>query len=293
MATASLLDPAVVKRAVERAAPSVVGLGRGWHAGSGVVIAPGRVLTVAHAAGREAVAVSIGGERVEARVVAIDQETNLAVLEADTGDAPAIEVSTAGHPGLAATVVALADPGGRGLRATAGQVASDERTIRGPRGRRISGAIEHTAPLPRGSSGGPLVDEEGRLLGLNAIRETGGLILAVPTPRERIERLAGGETPERARLGVAVAPPEAAKRLRRAVGLPDRDGLLVRGVRDDSAAARAGIERGDLLVSAGGTPVADVDELYRVLDDLAAGATLEIALLRGAEERTVTVSFEA
>ena len=70
--------------------------------------------------------------------------------------------------GIGAPVVALANPGGRGLRATLGFVSSGGRSFRGPRGRRIRGTIEHTAPLPRGSSGGPLVDPDGNLLGINA-----------------------------------------------------------------------------------------------------------------------------
>src|SRR3954452_4924171 len=77
-------------------------------------------------------------------------------------------------------VIALAHPGGRGLRATFGQVSATGRSFRGARGRRIGGSLEHTAPLPRGSSGGPLVDGEHRLLGLNSIRLEGGLILALP-----------------------------------------------------------------------------------------------------------------
>ena len=94
-------------------------------------------------------------------------------------------------------VVALANPGGRGLRATLGFVASAGRSFRGPRGRRIGGAIEHTAPLPRGSVGGPLVDLDGRLLGINAMRLDGGLILAVPAtargprPRRALARRRG------------------------------------------------------------------------------------------------------
>src|SRR5918999_1521169 len=127
--------------------------------------------------------------------------------------------------------VVVANPGGRGLRVTLGFVSSEGRSFRGPRGRRIGGAIEHTAPLPRGSSGGPLVDVEGRLLGLNALRLDGGLILAVPATaavKERASRLARGEAPASPRLGVAVAPPRGGRRLPRAVGLPERDGLLVR-----------------------------------------------------------------
>jgi serine protease Do len=273
-----------------RVGPSVVGLGRGWHAGSGVVVAPGRVLTVAHAVPREELAIRFaGGRRADGRLLAVDAGGDLAVIEADTGDAPAVEAAGGEHPGLGAPVAALADPGGRGLRATAGAVASGARTVRGPRGRRIAGAIEHTAPLPRGSSGGPLVDAAGRLLGLNAIRESGGLILAVPTARERLARLTRGEVPTRVQLGVALAPARAARRLRRAVGLPERDGLLVRGVREDGPADRAGIQRGDLLVAAGETPLADVDDLHRVLD--AVPDSLELALVRGVEELTVTVAL--
>src|SRR5919204_423797 len=127
------------------------------------------------------------------------------------------------------------------------------RGFRGPRGRRVRDALEHTATLPRGSSGGPLVDVEGRLLGLNALRLEGGLILALPAGpalRERVQLLARGEAPSPHRLGVAVAPPRVARRLRRAVGLPERSGLLVRAVEQDGAAERAGIEAGGLLVAA-------------------------------------------
>ena len=126
------------------------------------------------------------------------------------------------------------------------------RRFRGPRGRRVEGAIEHSAPLPRGSSGGPLVDAEGRLLGVNSIRLEGGLILAVPATaaiRDRLLGLAGGETAAPPRLGVAVAPPRVARRMRRAVGLPERAGLLVRGVEEDSPADHAGIQKGDLLAA--------------------------------------------
>ena len=173
-------------------------------------------------------------------------------------------------------------------------MSSAARSFRGPRGRRIAGAIEHTAPLPRGSSGGPLTDVGGRLLGINTLRVDGGLILAIPADgalRERVESLGRGEAPERVRLGVAIAPPRVARRLRHAVGLPERDGVLVRVVEHDSPAARAGIERGDLLVSAGGRELDRVDTLYEVLDAARAQGQLELTIVRGTDERTVTVTF--
>jgi serine protease Do len=156
------------------------------------------------------------------------------------------------------------------------------------------GAIEHTAPLPRGSSGGPLTDAAGRLEGINTIRVDGGLILAIPadaTLRERVEALGRGETPTRVRLGVGIAPPRVARRLRRAVGLPERDGVLVRVVEDGSAAARAGLERGDLIVAAAGREVDRVDVLYEALDGARAASQLELTIVRGTEERSVLVTF--
>ena len=161
--------------------------------------------------------------------------------------------------------------GRQGLRVTFGVVSGVDREFRGPRGRRITGSVEHTAPLARGSSGGPLVDAEGRLLGINTHRLGDGFYLAIPadaTLRERVDQLAAGQSPTRRRLGIAVAPSFVARRLRRAVGLPERDGLLVRGVDDGSPAAAGGVSTGDLIVSANGIDVGTADDLWAVLDAL-------------------------
>jgi serine protease Do len=285
-----------IETVAERVGPSVVGLGRGWGLGSGVVIGEGRVLTNAHNVRRDQVSVVFAdGRRETGEWTAADQDLDLAVLSVDTGSAPAIGWEPGDAPGIGAPVVALANPGGRGLRATLGFVASEGRSFRGPRGRRIAGAIEHTAPLPRGSSGGPLVDLEGRLLGLNAVRLEGGLILAVPATaqvKERAEGLGRGEAQAAPRLGVAIAPPRVARRMRRAVGLPERPGLLVRAVEDGSPASAAGIETGDLLAAAGGRDLDGVDTLYEVLDGLTGGGSVELTVVRGTEERAVTVEFD-
>jgi serine protease Do len=286
----------IIEGAAREVGPSVVGLGRGWGLGSGVVIAPGRVLTSAHNLRRDDVTVVFADERREqATVAGTDPDLDLAVLEVDTGDAPAVRWEPGDGPTIGTPVVALANPGGRGLRATAGFVSSEGRSFRGPRGRRVRGAIEHTAPLPRGSSGGPLVDSEGRLLGLNALRLDGGLILAVPADarvRERVLLLASGEAPPHHRLGVAVAPPRAARRMRRAVGLPERDGLLVREVAENGPADRAGIERGDLIVAAGDTEISGVESLYAALDGVPAdGGSLRLTVVRGTDERSADVDF--
>ena len=284
-----------VQEVAERVGPAVVGIGRGWAMGSGVVVAPGRVLTNAHAVRHDEVTVAFGGgRRASGRVVASDPDLDLAVIDSDTAEVSPIEWGDAAAVTIGRAVLALANPGGRGLRVTPGFVSSTSRSFRGPRGRRIAGAIEHTAPLPRGSSGGPLVDRSGLLLGINSVRVDPGLILAIPADaaiRERVDALAKGEQPKSARLGVAVAPPRVARRLRRAVGLPERDGVLIRGVEDGSPAERAGLERGDLIVAAAGKEIDRVDALYESLDAARSEGTLELAIVRGIDERSLTVTL--
>ena len=287
---------ASVQTAWERTGPAVVGIGRGWGVGSGVVIGPGRILTNAHNLRHDEVAVTFAdGRRESGRVAASDPDLDLAVIDIDTGDVEPLQWSESELPPPAGrAVLALGNPGGRGLRVTPGFVSSTARAFRGPRGRRVGGAIEHTAPLPRGSSGGPLIDIEGNLLGINSVRVDPGLILAIPADaalRERVEALGRGERPKTVRLGVAIAPPRVARRLRRAVGLPERDGILVRAVEPDSPADRAGLERGDLIVAAGSRDIDRVDALYEALDQARGESTLQLKIVRGTEERTVEVGF--
>lgn len=285
----------------ERVGPAVVGLrGSRRAVGSGVVITQDTVLTVVHALGGAATvdAAFSDGRRAEGRVVGHDPDLGVAVVHVETGAVAPFDLAAAGPaPGLGAPVFALADPGGRGLRITFGLVTVAEASFRGSRGRRIAGAIEHSAPLPRGSSGGPLVDLDGRLLGLNAVRRHGGLILAVPADdalRERVAGLVRGEAVAPRRLGVAVAPPALARRMRRAVGLPEREGLLVHAVEDVSPAARAGLQRGDLLVAAQGHDLAaGTEQLYAALDALETGGALTLSVVRGTDERDVVVDFAA
>src|SRR5439155_13504365 len=163
---------------------------------SGVVVEPGRVLTLARNLRGAQVSVALSGGRLQTATVAgTDADRGIAVLELDTGETPVVTWADAAEaPAIGAPVFALADPAGRGLRVTAGAVASAPQALRGPRGRTLEGLIEHTAPLPRGSGGGPLLDEEGRLLGVNAVRLPHGLILALPGARirERVQDLSAG-----------------------------------------------------------------------------------------------------
>lgn len=280
-----------VERVAEQVGPAVVGLGR---FGSGVVVADGQVLTNAHNVRRETrTVVFADGRTAEGKVAGVDVDGDVAVILVDTSGAPAIEWAAEGKATIGRPVFALANPGGSGLRVGFGLVSGSGRSFRGPRGRRITTSIEHNAPLLRGSSGGPLVDAEGRLLGLNTLRLEGGLILALAADgalRSRFEELARGESPRHRELGIALAPAHSARRMRRAVGLPERAGLLVRAVKEGSAADRAGLEGGDLLVTAAGQTLESLDDLFGALDR--AGASLDFTVVRALDERQVTVALE-
>jgi len=285
-----------IQRVAERVSNAVVGIGQRWGVGSGVVIAKDQVLTNAHNVRADEVTVTFpDGHTAAGRVLGHDIDGDLAVIGVETGDLPTIEWATNGQPGIGAAVFALSNPGGRGLRVTLGFVTGVERSFRGPRGRRITGSIEHDAPLLPGSSGGPIVNADGQLLGLNTNRLGEGFYLAIPadeTLRAQVDALGRGESAQRARLGIGVVPTHVARRMRRAVGLPDADGLLVRLVEDDSPASRAGLAQGDLIVLAAGQPVSGVDDLFEALGAAKDGA-IQLIILRGADELAIDVQLGA
>jgi serine protease Do len=283
-----------IQSVTDEVGPAVVGIGHRWALGSGVVVAPRRIVTNAHNVRGPEVTVSLpGGDTVSARVLGVEVDADVALLEVDADGLVPVRWEDGAELSIGTPVFALANPGGRGLRVTFGFVTGTERSFRGPRGRQIRGSLEHTAPLLPGSSGGPIVDEQGRFAGLNTNRLGEGFYLAIPADsalKERIDRLASGTAPRTRRLGIAVAPPEVAARLRRAVGLPDAEGLLVRGIKEDGPAARAGMREGDLLTEAGGRALTTADELFDVLDS--AGSQLEVRVVRGVEELTLTIDLD-
>jgi serine protease Do len=287
-----------VQEAVVRAAAAggaVVRIGRDRGRGAGVVVRDGLVLTSAHNLRGSTVTVTFGAGRVETgQVKAADIEGDLAVVEVDTTGAPAIqwEPRTAE---LGRTVLSLgpARPHGPG-RVTVGQVSAVGVAFRGPRGRLIDNGFEHTALVGRGSSGGPVVDTEGVLVGINTHRPGDGLYLALPADEAlaaRVDALARGEAPVRRRLGVALVPPPVARRLRAAVGLEPRDGLLVRHVDPDGPALQAGLRAGDLIVRAGGADVATIDGLLAAVEAYTGPEPFPVTAVRGTEEITLEVSF--
>ena len=267
---------------------SVVGLRRGARRGSGVVVAQDRVAVLVHSLREDRVEVVFADSRSEdAELAGVDRRHGVALLQVPTDGAAIVRWSQA-QPSIGDSVFALANPGAGGLRATEGRVSAAPVTVRGRHGRSLEGMIEHTAPLPRGAGGGPLVDTDGAVLGVNALRADPGFLLALPAAvvSGAVEGLLEGRARPRY-LGVALAPAGASRRMRAAVGLPQRDGLLVRRVETGGPAELAGAQVGDLLVGLGDTEVQDLADVFDAIDS--AGGPLEVRIVRGAESLALTV----
>jgi serine protease Do len=272
----------------ESVGESVVGLRRGARRGSGVVVAQDRVAVLVHSLREDRVEVVFADGRSEdAELAGVERRHGVALLQVPTDGAATVRWSQA-QPGIGDSVFALANPGAGGLRATEGRVSAAPVTVRGRHGRSLEGMIEHTAPLPRGAGGGPLVDADAAVLGVNALRADPGFLLALPAAvvSGAVEGLLEGRARPRY-LGVALAPAGASRRMRAAVGLPQRDGLLVRRVESDGPAELAGVRVGDLLVGLGDTEVQDLADVFGAIDS--AEGPLEARIVRGTESLALTV----
>lgn len=284
------------RRLVEGAGGGVVRIGQGPGRGGGLVIGDGVVATNAHnLRGPETTVTFADGRTATASVAGADADADLAVLKVATSGAPVVPWAEGdADPAPGTLVFTLTTMAGGGTRVTSGAVSAAGRAFRGPGGRLVEGGFEHTAPLARGSSGSPVLDAAGRVLGICTHRLGDGFYLAIPVDasmRARLDALSSGRSPRRLRLGVALAPAVAARRMRAAVGLPERDGLLVRAVEEASPASTAGIARGDLLLAAAGRPLPTADHLFAVMEPLGPGDTLTMSVLRGADELTLEVAF--
>ncbi len=286
-----------LRRIAEHIGTAVVGLGRG----SGVVVADGLVLTIRPGMpgrgprGRRGPhrdldpdgsfpVVMADGRVADGRFAGSDPVSPLAVVTVDTAGITPVAPAEGTPPGIGTAIVALANPGGRGLRVTSGFVCAEPRQMPTRRMTSEVVGIEHTAPLPHGSSGGPLVDVAGHLLGVHLVRPAPGLLVSVATGADLVERalaIAAGTIVRPRELGVAVAPPQVARRMRRAVGLPEVTGVLVREVVEASTAARAGIISGDLLTAVAGHPVDSIRGLAAAVAAATPGQEFDIAVVRG------------
>jgi serine protease Do len=271
--------------------------------GSGVIVSPdGYILTADHVVeGAQTVKVALPGSETEytAKVVGTDPPSDVAVLKIDVSKKlPAVEIADSDKLEVGDMVLALGNPFGVGQTVTLGIISGLGRGGFGISG--YENFIQTDAAINPGNSGGPLVDAEGRLVGINTaiLSRSGGFQgvgLAIPVNMARfvMDRLIQFGKVSRGFLGIYIQPltPELAKEF----NLPDEsNGALVGGVTPNSPAAKAGIEDGDVVVQYNGKKVTDSRNLQLMVAETAPGTKVSLQVLRGEPgkkpvERTVTV----
>jgi S1-C subfamily serine protease len=277
----------IVAGVAERLTPKVASLrvphSSGEGLGSGVVFTgDGFLLTNAHVVGRAGggTASFSDGTSVPFRVVGADPLSDLAVLRANGPTPEPAELGEADQLVVGQLVVAVGNPLGLAGSVTAGVVSALGRSLPA-RGRVIEDVIQTDAALNPGNSGGALADASAKVVGINTAVAGVGLGLAVPvndTTRRIISALMRDGRVRRAYLGLAMTPGPVPAAWRERLGR--KTGLLVAEVVAGGPAARAGLRKGDLLLTVAGKPVAVAQDLQRLMFSDAIGRPLSITVMR-------------
>lgn len=259
--------------------------------GSGIVWrADGIIMTNHHVvANRSDATVLLNDDReLPARVIARDPVLDLAALKVDATNLPVAQIGASQHVRVGELVLAVGNPWGRRGVVTAG-IVSALGEIEVSWRRSMAEYIRSDVRLAPGNSGGPLLDARGGVIGINAMIFGGDLGVAIPSHiASQFLAVAEGQRPV---LGVGVQPVELPELFR---GFAQREhGLLVSAVQSGSAAERAGLYLGDVLLDVAARPVADPHTLTYVLAQQTPGARIGVRFVRGGQVQTIDVELDA
>jgi S1-C subfamily serine protease len=289
--------------------------GGGQASGSGFVVdKQGTIVTNAHVAGdadQVQVRFEEDGDLVDAEVVGTDPSTDVAVLKVDPDDADLqpLPLGKSSETEVGDAVVAIGNPFGYTRSVTTGIVSAKQRQITAPNGFSIENVIQTDAAINPGNSGGPLLDAEGRVIGINSQIATGGsqgsvgIGFAVPidTVKDLLPTLKQGEEVERAFLGIEMIG--VTEDLARDLNLEADQGALIQKVTEDGPADEAGLQAGgtptgdgiaaggDLIVEIDGKPVETSDDVPAAIADKKPGDEVEVVYYRGDERKKATVEL--
>jgi S1-C subfamily serine protease len=284
--------------AVDRAAQSVVAIhARPRIAASGIYWRDGIVVAASHTIRKEQeIRITLpNGTRATANLVGRDGGTDLAVLRLDAPAAGSVSLpafAPADALRVGTLVLAVGRPGDDGVSTSLGIISAVSDRWRTWSGGEIDRFVRLDLSIYDGVSGGALVDADGRVLGANCSALARGTALTIPnaTVDRVVDALLTRGHVARAYLGVAMQPARLTNALAERLHVDDPRGVLVVMVESESPADRAGLLVGDLIVAAGGTSVAEPQDVAELLGGEQVGAALELSVVRGGERRSLTVT---
>lgn len=255
--------------------------------GSGFIFTPdGFILTNSHVvSGASGIMVTLpDGNRYKADLIGDDQGTDLAVIRIGESHLAHAELGDSNKIRVGQLAIAMGNPFGFQHTVTAGVISALGRSLRAISGRVIDNVIQTDAALNPGSSGGPLVDSRGMVIGVNsaAIFQAQGICFAIAVNTARFvasQLIKYGEV-RRSHIGISGQKIDISRRKIRFFDLSNKSGVQVISIIPDSPAARAGLQIGDVIISFDGHPVEDIDELQRQLTEDLIGRRTETIVLR-------------
>jgi putative serine protease PepD len=299
--TTAVSDQRATNRSVSaiyaQTAPGVAFIQNRTNGGSGsgfLIDAQGHVVTNEHVVdGGSSFTVRFGedGDALPAKLAGQDASTDLAVLEIDPKEVPAetkpLELASSARLRPGDVAIAIGSPFGLSGTVTTGIISALDRDIKAPNGFDISGVLQTDAAINPGNSGGPLLDAEGRVIGVNSqiassdARQSSGVGFAVPvdTVKEVVPQLLEGGAIERAYLGVS------------STLHPTEDGAVVATIAPGGPASKSELRIGDRITSAGDRAIAEPSDLSTAILDYKPGDRVELRVVRDGEQRTIEVQL--
>jgi S1-C subfamily serine protease len=268
----------------------------GYHSGSGFLIAPdGFVVTNSHVvSGAKELKVSLpDGRTFGAAIVGDDPATDLAVIRVEGEKLPYATFGNSSRLQVGQLAIAIGNPYGFQHTVTAGVVSALGRSLRSQSGRLIDNVVQTDAALNPGNSGGPLVNSQGEVIGVNTaiILPAQGICFAIAsnTAQFIVSKLMTDGFVRRAYIGIAGQVVGLDKRIVRGLKLGQEAGILVQSVEADGPAFNANLRKGDLILGFNGSSVPHIDRLHQLLDEQAIGREAMISLIREGKIEEVTV----